>query len=111
SHANAVQLYNAEGTAVATSNFHNSSIDAVTFSPDNAVLAFNDSDKNLYLWDTLTTQEITFATKVAEGTSFSLDNKSNLTYSSDGRYLATLQSFGAELRDPVSGTLIRAFED
>lgn len=111
SHPNAVQLYKADGTAVATSNFHNNSIDAVTFSPDSAVLAFNDTDKNLYLWDTETAQEITFATKVAGGASFSLDNKSNLTYSSDGRYLATLQSFSAELRDPVNGTLIRAFDD
>lgn len=109
--ATGVQLYNADGTLVATSFYHNASIYAVTFSPDSAVLAFSDSDRYLYLWDTVTAQEITTSAKVEDGATTGIENHSNITYSSDGRYLATLQSFSAMLRDPITGAVIREFSD
>lgn len=108
--ANAVQLFNADGTHLATTFYHNADIEAVTFSPDSAVMAFNDNDGYLYMWDTGLAGEITAAFKIEDGASFGLDNLSNITFSSDNRYLATLQSFSATLRDPINGELIREFE-
>lgn len=108
--SNAVQLFNADGTLVATTFFHNERIDAMTFSPDSGILAFNDTDGFLYMWDTASVEEITFNTRIEDGATFGLQNASNITYSSDGRYLGVVQSFSAELRDPVSGALIREFE-
>lgn len=108
--ANAVQLFMADGTLVSSSVGHNEYVYAVEFSPDSGTLVFSDSDRYLYLWDTATVEEITFGTKVEDGATSGIDNKSNLTYSSDGQYLATLQSFSAMLRDPITGATISEFE-
>lgn len=110
-YANALQIYTVNGTLISSTLGHNNTIEAVTFNPESEILVFSDSDKNLYLWDTTNPQEITFATKITEGATFGVSNTSNLVYSSDGRYLATLQSFSADLRDPLSGALIREFDD
>ena len=107
---NAVQLYSADGTLVATTNGHNEYIYAVTFSPGSDRLVFSDADRLLYLWDTATVEEVTFATIVEDGATSGIDNHSNLTFSSDGQYLATLQSFSAMLRDPLTGAMIVEYE-
>lgn len=107
----AVQLYQADGTLTATTFYHNASVYAIDFDPQSAVLAFSDGNGYLYLWDTAAPQEITFSTRVEKGATSGIENKSNLTYSSDGRYLATLQSFSATLRNPVTGDLIREFSE
>lgn len=108
--AEAVQLFSAEGEQVAVSDYHNANINAVAFSPDSQVLAFNDNDSNLYLWSTGEAGEINTAEKIADGSSFGIDNKSHITFSSDGQYLATLVSFGAQLHNPVTGELLAEFE-
>lgn len=111
SNENAVQLFDMEGSLIATTFFHNGTIYASDFSPDSAILSFSDSDSFLYMWDTATVEEITFATKITDGVTTGISNLENIVYSSDGRYLATLQSFSADLRDPVTGELIHELDD
>lgn len=106
----AVQLYNADGTLVATSVGHNAYVNAITFSPSSDTLTFGDQDSFLYLWDTATVEEITFNTKVEDGVTSGVDNKSNITYTSDGQYMATLQSFSVTLRDVETGEMIREYD-
>ncbi len=109
--ATAVHLFDATGTKIATTNYHNDPVNAISFSPNNAVLAFNDTDSFLYMWDVATGGEINNARKHADATTFGLDNKSNITFSSDNQYMAVLTSFDASLRNAESGELIRKFSD
>ncbi|MEL6271266.1 MAG: WD40 repeat domain-containing protein [Chloroflexota bacterium] len=107
---NGVQLYDAEGNPVATSVGHTTDITAITFSPNSSTLAFGDGDQFLYLWDTAAVEEINFSTIQADSTSFSADNLSMITYSSDGQYIATEDGFVPELRNAETGDLIRSFD-
>lgn len=108
---NAVQLYNADGSFVASTNYHNSELEALAFSPDSAVLAINDDDGYLYMWDTASAQELTFATRIAESATFGTLNRSNITFSSDNNYLGVIQSFGVAIVDPVDGSIIHNLSD
>lgn len=108
---NAVQLFNIDGTLQATTTYHNGTIYAAGFSPDSAVLSFSDSDRFLYMWDTATAGEINTATKVEDGATTGISNTENIVFSSDNQYLATLQSFSAALRDPITGELIHELAD
>jgi len=108
---NAVQQFSIDGTLLATTNYHNGMMYAAGFSPDSAVLSFSDADRFLYMWDTTTAGEINSATKVDEGSTTGVANLENIVFSSDGNYLATLQSFSATLRDPVTGQLVHDLSD
>lgn len=109
--ANAVQQFSIDGTLLATTTYHNNSVAAASFSPDSAVLSFSDSDRFLYMWDTATAGEINTATKIEDGATTGLLNHENNVFSNDNNYLATLLSFSAALRDPVTGELIHELED
>ena len=108
---NAVQQFSLDGTLLATTDYHNGTIYAADFSPDNALLSFSDGDRFLYMWDTAAAGEINTATKVADGATTGISNTENITYSSDNAYLATLQSFSAALRNPITGELIHDLSD
>lgn len=108
---NAVQQFSLDGTLLATTSYHNGVIYAADFSPDSALMSFSDSDSFLYMWDTATAGEINSATKVEDGATTGISNTENIVYSSDNNYLATLQSFSATLRDPVTGELIHELSD
>lgn len=107
----AVQLYNIDGTPVATTTYHNGTLYAADFSPDSAVMAFSDSDRFLYMWDTATAGEINTAIKIEDGATTGIGNLENISFSSDNAVLATLQSFSVTLRDPVTGAAIFELED
>ncbi|MEM6284111.1 MAG: hypothetical protein AAF787_18100, partial [Chloroflexota bacterium] len=107
---NGVQLYNTEAGLVTTSIGHTTDITAITFSPDSSTLTFGDGDQILYLWDTAAVEEINFSTILEDSTSFSADNLSMITYSSDGQYIATEDGFVPQLRNATTGDLIRSFE-
>lgn len=107
----AVQLFNIDGTPVATTNYHNGVIYAADFSPDSAVMSFSDGDRFLYMWDTATAGEINTATKLEDGATTGISNTENIVFSSDNSVLATLGSFSAMLRDPMTGELIYELDD
>lgn len=107
--ANAVQLFNLDGTHVATTFYHNTHIGGVAFSPNSDVLSFNDNDYNLYIWDTAAAPEITESIKIEDGVGF--DSMINtIVYTSDNRYMATLRSFDASIRDAATGELIHELD-
>lgn len=105
----AVQLYNVDGTLVASTFFHNDFIGGARFSPDSSTLAFNDIDDFLYLWDTATAPEITEAIKIedAVGGDTMIDP---IAYSNDGQYIATVRAFDATIRDAATGDLIHELD-
>ncbi len=106
----AVNLLNADNTVVANTVGHNAYVYAAEFSPSSDTLSFSDGESILYLWDTAAAEEITFNISVMDGPTTGISNLNNITYTSDGEYMATLQSFSATLRDPATGAVIREFE-
>ena len=107
---NAVQLFSIDGTAVSAAVGHNAYMYASEFSPDNSVLALSDQDRVLYMWDTATAGEITSTIQVEDGATSGISNRSNITFTSDNTYMATLQSFSVTLRNPTNGNLILEYE-
>ncbi len=105
-----LQLWGTDGTRIGTALGHNQYMSSVRFSPDSSTLAMSDGDSFLYLWDTATVGEITTAIKIEDGTGTGVENLDGVAYASDGSVMATLNSFGPELRDPATGELLFELE-
>jgi WD40 repeat protein len=82
---------------------HTSEVTDVAFSPDSSSLASASMDKTVVIWDTKTMRQLRVIAEAATGAS--------VAFSPNGSLLAIGRMDGkTELRDPISGALVRLLE-
>ena len=105
--SNIIKLWNLEKDTVVTLEGHTDTVNAVAFSADGEILASAGDDGYLKLWDVSNLQNIKTLTHILDGFRWRVKE---VTFSRNGKYLASVVGKYVRLWDPVKYTDLLTLE-